>query len=143
MKTLKLIAKFLACYIAFAATVWGTYTLLALLPPYDYTDIVYPIILYAIIHTVPALIAFGYSLLVYSVLRNSPKRSLKALLNGVAMAAFSIGIIFMFKYELGQYIVQVPAMCVLSIMMPLVMLALRPKSLPQAELVPEAVEESK
>lgn len=137
VKILVRIAELLGCYVAFAAAIWGIYKLIGLLPSPGNDDL-YTITAYAILTMSPGFIAFGYSLLVRAVLRNSPKRVLIALLNGVVITAISVGAMMLFKEELGQYILIAPAACVLSIIMPVVMLALRPKSQPQAATVPEA-----
>lgn len=151
MKTVKLILKLLVSYIVFLAVVFGIYWLCNILPVGSSNDIIYQVVICAIIYMIPALLPLGYSLLIYAILKNSSLRFLKALLNGVAMTALSVGAILLLVSEFGQNIqgtamgilqmvaLQGPAICVLSIIMPLVLLALRPRSLPQAEAAPETI----
>lgn len=146
VKILVLVGILLGCYVAFAAVIWGMEKLLNLMQVGN--DDLYIIAAYAALFGASGFIAFGYSLLVRTVLINRTKRVLIALANGIVITAVSVGAILLFRETLGQYVVLAPGACVLSIIMSVVMLALSPKSLPlaeavpQAEIVPEAAQEA-
>lgn len=143
MKTVLLIVKLLVCFILLCGAIFGAYWLCGFLPPNNGYDIVYMILLYTLNYMIPALLALGYSLLVYAVLKNRPKRVIIALLNGVVTMGLALGAFLLLSMELVMYAAMAPAILIFSLILAVIFLALKPKKLPQTEITPEAVEESK
>jgi hypothetical protein len=137
-KILVLIAELLGCLAVLVGAVYGVYWLCGFLPQNPNYDLFYLLAVYTLNYAAPALLALGYSLLVYAVLKNNPKRILAALLNGVVMMGFTTGAFLLFSEKLLGYMPVAPVICIFSLILSLILLALRPKSLPQAETAAEA-----
>jgi hypothetical protein len=140
-KVLVLIAELLGCLAVLVGAVWGAYFLIGLLPPNSGNDFIYAVVCSTLFFIAPALLALGYSLLVYVVLKNHLKRILIALLNGIGSMALFTGAYFLFTYDLIWYLQIAPMILIFALILSLVLLALRPKSLPKAETITEAAKE--